>query len=394
MEQDHRDEIKKMRALVYPWYQALADPAPAQEAALQKLLQRYSQTEYGKEHHSDKVGSYEDYKKAFPVQRYNDFKPYFDQVLAGNLSALLSEPPVVFAFTKGTTGKSKLLPITQTRFDYYYEETLRERYSYSLYKNDFEWSKGNVLIFISSPKLGKTKVGDKEYDYGYSAAVFSAAESNNEATRMKRIPSWDELATLSQGVSTKETWEERYELAYQKALGKNISMLAAMPSNAIGFGRYLYQKYNVYPKDLWQIKRMKTGGYPGVHSHLLPNLRALYGRSFAVRDMYISTEGTYGVQMDDRKAWSPFYDHLFFEVQTIDGIKPLHKMYPGEMGSLIVSTLEMPRYRIGDLIIAFEAPYFRCIGRENTELHPYSFGKLSGKSLLSMPESEKLDTWR
>jgi hypothetical protein len=29
-----------------------------------------------------------------------------------------------------------------------------------------------------------------------------------------------------------------------------------------------------------------------------------------------------------------------------------------------VSTPVLPRYRIGDLIRAFDPPYFRCIGRE------------------------------
>ena len=42
----------------------------------------------------------------------------------------------------------------------------------------------------------------------------------------------------------------------------------------------------------------------------------------------------------------------------------LHEMKPGEMGSLVVSTPILPRYKIGDLILAFQSPYFRCIGRE------------------------------
>jgi hypothetical protein len=42
----------------------------------------------------------------------------------------------------------------------------------------------------------------------------------------------------------------------------------------------------------------------------------------------------------------------------------LHDMRPGEMGSMVVSTPILPRYRIGDLILAFQVPYFRCIGRQ------------------------------
>jgi hypothetical protein len=34
------------------------------------------------------------------------------------------------------------------------------------------------------------------------------------------------------------------------------------------------------------------------------------------------------------------------------------------MGSLVVSTPILPRYKIGDLILAFRPPYFRCIGRD------------------------------
>mgnify|MGYP006910747383 CR=1 FL=1 len=80
---------------------------------------------------------------------------------------------------------------------------------------------------------------------------------------------------------------------------------------------------------------------------------------------------------------------------TINGVKRLHEMNPGEIGSLIVSSPMFPRYRLGDLVLAFEQPYFRCIGRENTKLHPYQYGRLTGKSALDLPKSgKKLDSWR
>ena len=42
-----------------------------------------------------------------------------------------------------------------------------------------------------------------------------------------------------------------------------------------------------------------------------------------------------------------------------------------EMGSLIVSTPVLARYKIGDLILALQPPYFRCTGRDRwwTPLH-------------------------
>jgi hypothetical protein len=72
----------------------------------------------------------------------------------------------------------------------------------------------------------------------------------------------------------------------------------------------------------------------------------------------------FGQQRDEKRAWVPNYDLFFFEVQTRSGVKMLHEMRPGEIGSLIVSTPILPRYRIGDLILAVRPPYFRCIGRD------------------------------
>ena len=45
------------------------------------------------------------------------------------------------------------------------------------------------------------------------------------------------------------------------------------------------------------------------------------------------TEGMFGQQRDEQRAWVPNYDLFFFEVRTRSGVKMLHEMRPGEMGS-------------------------------------------------------------
>ena len=102
----------------------------------------------------------------------------------------------------------------------------------------------------------------------------------------------------------------------------------------------------------------------GINTKYQPALNALYGWQVVIREIYGATEGMFGQQRDEKRAWVPNYDLFFFEVQTRSGIKMLHEMRPGEMGSLVVSTPILPRYKIGDLIRAFRPPYFRCIGRD------------------------------
>ena len=72
----------------------------------------------------------------------------------------------------------------------------------------------------------------------------------------------------------------------------------------------------------------------------------------------------FGQQMDEKRAWTPNYDLFFLEVETRSGTKKLHELQPGEVGSLVVSTPVLARYKIGDLILALKPPYFRCIGRQ------------------------------
>jgi hypothetical protein len=137
----------------------------------------------------------------------------------------------------------------------------------------------------------------------------------------------------------------------------------------IKFARYLHRTHKVYPKDLWQTQIVTLGSAPGINTKYQPALNALYGNKVVIREIYGATEGMFGQQRDEKRAWVPNYDLFFFEVQTRSGVKMLHEMQAptkwslGEMGSL-VSTPILPRYKIGDTILAFRSPYFRCIGRD------------------------------
>ena len=133
---------------------------------------------------------------------------------------------------------------------------------------------------------------------------------------------------------------------------------------AIQFGRYLEKKHKTFPKDLWPgLQILTLGSVPGINTQHEAGLRAYYGKA-AVREIYGATEGMFGQQMNEKRAWVPNYDLFLLEVQTGSTIKMLHEMRPGEAGSLIVSTPILARYKIGDCIRAFRPPYFRCIGRD------------------------------
>ncbi|MCJ7774564.1 MAG: hypothetical protein MUP22_15675, partial [Desulfobacterales bacterium] len=183
---------------------------------------------------------------------------------------------------------------------------------------------------------------------------------------------------------TMTDWDARFELAYQKCLDKNVTLVGGVAPTALQFGRYIHRQHKKYPKDLWDVVVMTLGSIPGINTRLAPSLNAFYGDA-AIREIYGATEGMFGQQLDEKRAWSPNYDLFFFEIKFENEIKPLYLMNPGEMGSLIVSTPVLARYEIGDLILAFTPPYFRTIGRKDWltpfkyvwyEFSTLNFGKL------------------
>jgi hypothetical protein len=218
-----------------------------------------------------------------------------------------------------------------------------------------------VNLNLNFPSVvGTVQVGDKEIEYGYSSGIYVKYVS--AFTPIRSAPTQQEIDNLGGGKTIRD-WENRFELAYQKCKDENVTLVGGVAPTTTRFARYLRKKHKVYPKDLWKTQIVTLGSVPGINTRYRPALHALYGK-VAIREIYGATECMFGQQRDEKKAWVPNYDLFFFEVETRSGVKMLHEMQPGEMGSMIVSTPVLARYKIGDLIRAFKPPYFRCIGRD------------------------------
>ncbi|UCG83924.1 MAG: GH3 auxin-responsive promoter family protein [Dehalococcoidia bacterium] len=349
-----------LKAFLQPWHTAVENPGEAQSNVLHTILQGYTKTDYGAQHGAEHIESIEDYRRAFPVITYEDCKPLIQRVMAGEVGLLLSEEPVGWAITRGTTkGESKFIPMTPTDMGMRISAG-RAMLNYIATSGRYDMLEGANLNLNFPSVVGSVKVEGKELEYGYSSGIYLKHVS--ASTPIRSVPTQEEIDALGGDTSIRD-WEARFELAYEKCKDENVTLVGGVAPTAITFGRYLRRAHGIYPKDLWQVGVMTLGSVAGINTRYEPSLRAFYGKT-AIREIYGATEGMFGQQRDERRAWVPNYDQFLFEVQTRSGIKFLHEMRPGEMGSLVVSTPVLPRYKIGDLIRAFRAPYFRCIGRD------------------------------
>ena len=80
-------------------------------------------------------------------------------------------------------------------------------------------------------------------------------------------------------------------------------MVGGVAPTALQFGNYLEKNHETYPKELWPgLQVMTLGSVPGINTQLEPALKAFYG-DVAMREIYGATEGMFGQQMDEKRAW-------------------------------------------------------------------------------------------
>jgi hypothetical protein len=351
------------------WHKGLQDPAQTQAATLEWLVEGYARTVYGETYGAadlltqadDPSRFFKAYRSAFPIVTYDAIKPWIDRVIAGQVNALLPEPPVAWAMTRGTTrGTSKRIPITETDLGIRVAAA-RGLLNHLLRTEQLEALNGYSLNLNYPSVVGTMDVAGQETPYGFSSGIYVRHAA--AATPAEILPAQEEIDALGGG-TTPGAWKRRFEMIYQRTKDAPITMCAGVCPSIIEFGHYVQRHHKVLPKRLWPMRVIAATSVPGIHTKYKPALRALYGPVDVV-EMYIATEGTFAQQRDDRCLLVPNLDLYVLEVLVKGGrVKMLHEMRPGEYGSLIVSTPVLPRYRIGDLIRAFDPPYFRCIGRE------------------------------
>ena len=358
-----------IQIFVQLWHEGLQDPPHTQAQTLEWLLEGYAQTTYGQQHgaanllafSNDPPRFFQAYRRAFPVVTYDTIKPWIERVTGGQVEALLPEPPVAWAMTRGTTrGVSKRIPITEPDLGIRVAAA-RGLLQHLLRTDQLDALEGYSLNLNYPSEMGTMDVAGKETAYGYSSGIYVRHAA--EATPVNILPAQQDIDALGGG-DTPGAWERRFEMIYQKTKQAPITMCAGVCPSIIRFGNFVQRRHKVLPRDLWDMRVIAATSIPGIHTTYKPALRALYGPVDVV-EMYIATEGAFAQQRDERRLLVPNLDLYVLEVQMRGGqVKMLHEMRPGEYGSLVVSTPVLPRYRIGDLLRAFDPPYFRCIGRE------------------------------
>jgi len=348
-----------LKPYVQPWYDSLEDPLKAQEQVLQELLPKYRSTEYGENHKADIIGGISDYQANFAIINYTGLIPYLNEVKERHFKAFLSEPPQCWVMTRGSTGKSKVIPATQTHLKQIYSCGARALINFAVKNRNYEVFLGVILNLNFPSAVHTMNCEGQTVTYGYSSGTY--ARLNPMFDRVSLLPRQEQIDALGSGIGRRD-WEKRFDLVYELAKDQNVTATMGVTPVILGFARYLNRKYGKKPRDIWKPQALFCTSVRKIHFKYGPALKKYFG-DVPIVEMYTATEGVFGQQLDDLPYIVPNYDAYLFEVATGKGVKMLHELKRGEWGRLIVSSCMLPRYDIGDLIEAAGKNYFRVIGR-------------------------------
>jgi phenylacetate-coenzyme A ligase PaaK-like adenylate-forming protein len=354
------NQVDILKHIVNPWHEALRNPAEAQQKTLKKLLNGYANTDYGKNHCVNEIRDSLTFRAKFPLINYQDLQFYLEEVKSGKYFAILPEPPVCWVMTRGSTGKSKVFPVTKTHIEQIFSCGARGITNYALRTNNMDVLAGKILN-LNFPSIVTTidHEGNK-ISYGYSSGTY--AKLNPMLNRVSLLPRQEEIDALGSGI-TRTDWEKRFELVYQSALNQPVVAAIGVTPVILSFAKYVKREHGKIPKDLWDLKALVCTSVRKIHFKYGPVLRNYFG-DVPIVEMYTATEGAFAQQLDDLPFVSPNYDVYYFEVETGKGTKLLHELKRGEWGRLIISSCLFPRYNIGDMVEAMGKNYFRIFGRD------------------------------
>jgi len=193
-----------------------SNPEEIQEKVFKKLISEAKNTAFGKDHHFDKIKSYEDFKKQVPIRDYEGLKNYADRVVAGEPNVLWKGKPIYFGKTSGTTSGTKYIPLTKESMPEHIRAARNALLMYINRKKNADFVKGKMIFLQGSPALEEKngiKIGRLS---GISAHFIPKYLQKN------RLPSYE--------TNCIDDWEFKVEKVIDETINEDMRLIGGIPS--------------------------------------------------------------------------------------------------------------------------------------------------------------------
>lgn len=216
---------------------ASRDIRATQHRALKRLVEQARDTAYGKDHRFDKVRSIDDYRKAVPVNTFEEHRPYVERMCMGESDVLVPGKPLFYNTTSGTTAEPKLIPITAEYLKGPYGGMTR-LWLYTALRDNPRLYDGKSLSTVAPAVEGRVQDGTP---YG----SISGVTYRNIPTILKST-----YSTPYPVIAIKD-YQRKYYAMMRFALGCNLTyIVSASPSNIVRLHQTAMERYEDLVRDI------------------------------------------------------------------------------------------------------------------------------------------------
>jgi hypothetical protein len=186
-----------------------------QHKTFQHLISSAKNTAFGKDHHFDTIGSYEDFKKQVPIRDYEDLRPYIDRVTHGDPDILWPGKPEYLAKTSGTTSGVKYIPISKESMPEHIKAARNALLNYIQETGKADFVDGKMIFLQGSPVLNKKA--------GIAVGRLSGIVANLVPAYLQknRLPSYD--------VNCIEDWEQKVDAIVEETIRADMRLISGIP---------------------------------------------------------------------------------------------------------------------------------------------------------------------
>lgn len=333
-----------------------SNPIVTQEKVFKHLIDAAQYTDFGNDHHFDKIHSHEDFIKEVPIRDYEALRPYIDRVVKGESDIVWPGKPLYFAKTSGTTSGAKYIPLTKESMRTHPDTARNAILCYIAETGKTSFVDGKMIFLQGSPEV-EEKNGIK---VGRLSGIVAHYVPNY--LQKNRLPSWD--------TNCIDDWETKVDAIVEETIDKDMTIISGIPSWVQMYFEKLIKKSNKPVGKLF--KNFNLFIYGGVnYEPYRAKFENLIGRRVDSIELYPASEGFFAFQdkQDEKGMLLQLDSGIFYEFVKADSFfdeNPtritIKDVEVGVNYVMIISTSAgLWGYNIGDTVIFTSTKPYRVI---------------------------------
>jgi hypothetical protein len=281
-------------------------PLQTQLDLLSNIIKHNKTTKFGKKHNFDEIRSVRDFQKRVQVSDYEYIRPYIQETINGNKSALTNSKILFWGQTSGTSGTPKLIPITKHVIDTFNSMSFR---IFLNYIQDFPekagFLDGKWFLLPGFPLLRYEKDGKP---VGFITGIIMHPFGIYYWKKFLSPFYYYPLKYLS--IQDAET---RFKKIAADIRNKNVTYAMGVTSVLINLLEKIV-KYNGANNLLEILPNFRFTLFSGGSTrNYIDKFYKIVGKKIDVREGYFATEGSFAIQKHEKPVMEFAYDSCFYE---------------------------------------------------------------------------------